>query len=357
MQENLPKIREAVAASACDALLITSEQNRFYATGFPSSAGTIAVTPEEAVLFIDSRYFEEASARIRTAQVVELKNRAGLTDALAALFQKRGVKTLGVEADSMSHSQFAALQEKLPVTLVNGQPILTKLRAVKSPEELQLLRNAQAIADKSFRALLPLLKRGMTERDVAVELLCLMLRNGADDKAFDTISVNALHSSSPHGHPDGRLLEPGFLTIDFGARKDGYNSDTTRTVCLGAPTAEMEKVYSTVLQAQLAVIDAAKAGVAGKELDGLARRIIAEAGYDGYFSHSLSHGLGIDVHESPYCSTLSPDILAAGNVISDEPGIYIPGKFGVRIEDCLIIREDGCENLCTLPKELLVIDF
>lgn len=357
MTENLPKIREAVAASELDALLITSEQNRFYATGFPSSAGDIVVTKDEAVLIIDSRYFEEASQRIKTARVVELKNRQKAMELMAEILNRAGAKTLGVEADSMSHTRWEAISKALPVELRNGQSILTKLRSVKSEEELELLRNAQRIADKSFNELLPLIHRGMTEHEVAAELLCRMMKNGADDKAFDTISVNAEHSSSPHGHPDGRLLQPGFLTIDFGARKDGYNSDTTRTICLGEPTKEMERVYDTVLKAQLAVIDEAKAGVVGKDLDGLARKIIADAGYDGYFSHSLSHGLGIDVHEAPYCNTVSTDILVPGNVISDEPGIYIPGKFGVRIEDCIIIREDGCENLCSLPKDLLVLDF
>ena len=355
MTENIPKIREKVRESGADALLITSPQNRFYATGFPSSAGEIIVTADEAVLYIDSRYFEEARSRIKTARVEQLANRARSFEVMGEFLKKTGVQTLAVEEMSLSHGQYTVYEKNLPVKLVPGQHLMSELRAVKSPEELELLKNAQAVASKSFLELIPRISRDMSERDVATELLCLMLRNGADDKAFDTISVNAEHSSSPHGHPDGRKLKNGFLTIDFGACVAGYNSDTTRTVCIGEPTAEMERVYNTVLKAQLAVIDAARPGVCGKDLDGLARRIIAEAGYDGYFSHSLSHGLGIDVHESPYCSMASRDVLCKGNVISDEPGIYIPGKFGVRIEDCIYITDSGCENLCHLPKELQVI--
>ena len=355
MTENIPKIIEKVRESELDALLITSEQNRFYAAGFPSSAGELIVTGEEAVLFIDSRYFEEARARIKTARVECLTNRAKSFEVMGEFLKKSGVKKLGFEEGALSFAQYKVYADHLPAELVPGQKLVTELRAVKSAEEIELLKNAQAVASKSFLELIPRISRDMSERDVATELFCLMLRNGADDKAFDTISVNAEHSSSPHGHPDGRKLKNGFLTIDFGARVAGYNSDTTRTLCIGEPTPEMEKVYDTVLKAQLAVIEAAKPGVTGKELDGLARRMIAEAGYDGYFSHSLSHGLGIDVHESPYCSMASNDVLRAGNVINDEPGIYIPGKFGVRIEDCIYITDSGNENLCALPKELTVI--
>lgn len=355
MTENVPKIIEKVRESELDALIITSEQNRFYAVGFPSSAGEMIVTGEEAVLFIDSRYYEEAKARIKTARVERLVNRAKSFELMGEFLKKTGAKKLGFEESSLSYAQYKVYADHLPAELVPGQSILTELRSVKSAEEIELLKNAQAVASKSFLELIPRITRDMSEKDVAAELLCLMMRNGADDKAFDTISVNAEHSSSPHGHPDGRKLKDGFLTIDFGARVAGYNSDTTRTVCIGEPTKEMEKVYEAVLNAQLAVIDAAKPGVSGKELDGLARRILAEAGYGEYFTHSLSHGLGIDVHESPYCSMLSRDILKAGNVISDEPGVYIPGKFGVRIEDCIAITENGNENLCDLPKELWVI--
>lgn len=355
MNENIPKIQKAVAASDFDAILINSAQNRFYATGFPSSAGELLVTGDEAILYIDSRYFEEASAKIKTAKVEELRNRSGVYGQMTDYLNGRGAKRVALEMGSVSHSQYLMLEEKLPFELTDGQELLSDLRSVKSEEELQLLRNAQAVASKSFLELIPRLTRNMSERDVANELLCLMLRNGADDKAFDTISVNSVHSSSPHGHPDGRKLENGFLTIDFGARVAGYNSDTTRTLCIGEPTPEMEKVYNIVLEAQLEAIRQAKPGMGARDFDGVARKVIADAGYGEYFTHSLSHGLGIDVHERPFSGQGSKDILRENNVVSDEPGIYLPGKWGVRIEDCIVIKEGGCENLCDLPKELQVI--
>lgn len=355
MTENIPKIQKAVAEAEFDALLINSEQNRFYATGFPSSAGELLITGDESVLFIDSRYYEEASARIKTARVENLVNRAKAYDEMTDFLKRKGVKKLAVEMGSVSHAQFLVLSEKLPFELVNGQSLISGLRAVKSGEELQLLRNAQAVASKSFLELIPRLSRDMSERDVACELCCLMLRNGADDKAFDTISVNAVHSSSPHGHPDGRKLQNGFLTIDFGARVAGYNSDTTRTVCIGEPDKEMEKVYNIVLAAQLEAMNGVRPGMSARDYDGIARKVIADAGYGEYFTHSLSHGLGIDVHELPFSGQGSQDVLRAGNVVSDEPGIYIPGKWGVRIEDCIVIKEGGVENLCDLRKDLWVI--
>lgn len=355
MTENIPKIQSAVASADFEAMLINSEQNRFYATGFPSSAGELLITADESVLFIDSRYYEEASAKIKTARVEELRNRAKAYEQMAEFLTKKGVKRLAVEMGSMSHSQFLLLDEKLPFELCNGQSLISGLRAVKSEEEIGLLRSAQAVASKSFLELVPRLSREMSERDVATELFCLMLRNGADDKAFSTISVNSVHSSSPHGHPDGRKLENGFLTIDFGARVAGYNSDTTRTLCIGEPTREMEKVYNIVLDAHLEAMKAAKPGMSARDFDGVARKVIADAGYGEYFTHSLSHGLGIDVHELPFSGQGSADILRAGNVVSDEPGIYLPGKWGVRIEDCIVIRENGAEDLCDLRKDLWVI--
>lgn len=357
MPENIKKIQNAVAESEFDALLITSPQNRFYATGFMSSAGEIIITADDAVLYIDARYVEEAAANIKTARVERMMNRAKSFEILSDYFSKKGVKTLAVEESSLSYSQYRVYADNLPVELVNGSKLLSDLRSIKSPEELELLIAAQRLAERAFNATVPLITRRMTEKDFAAELVGNMLKLGADDKAFSTISVTGAHTSSPHGHPDDRLIGDGFFTIDFGARLGGYNSDTTRTLCVGEPTREMEKVYNTVLAAQTAAINAAKAGMTGKELDGIARQVIADAGYGEYFSHSLSHGLGIDVHESPNASQASQDILRAGAVISAEPGIYIPGKFGVRIEDVIYITETGCIDITNLPKELTVLDI
>jgi Xaa-Pro aminopeptidase len=243
----------------------------------------------------------------------------------------------------------------LPVELKPGQKIIQDLRAVKSREELQLLIDAQRISEKAYLATIPLIRRDMTELDLFREFSSQFYKAGADGIAFGPIVVSGTHSSVPHGQADNRKLGDGFLTLDFGAKLNGYNSDTTRTLCIGEPTKEMEKVYNTVLDAQVTAIKAARAGMEGRELDAVARNVIAEAGYGEYFSHSLSHGLGIDVHEAPSCSTSATGILPAGAVISMEPGIYIPGKFGVRIEDVIYLTETGCEDITDLPKELTVI--
>lgn len=355
MTENIARFQAAVRESELDALLLTSFQNRFYATGFRSSAGEIIVTADEAVLFIDARYYEEASERIKTARVEKMVNRAKSFEIIGEFLKSKGVKTIGVEEQSLSHNQYMVYANNLPVEIKPGQKLIQDLRAIKSQEELQMLIDAQRIAEKAYNATIPLITRDMTEKDLYREFSSQLFKAGADDKAFGPIVVSGTHSSVPHGQADDRKLGDGFLTLDFGAKLNGYNSDTTRTLCIGEPTKEMEKVYNTVLEAQVTAINAAKAGMTGRELDGVARKVIADAGYGEYFSHSLSHGLGIDVHETPGCSPSAEGILPAGAVISMEPGIYIPGRFGVRIEDVIYLTEDGCIDITDLPKELTVI--
>jgi Xaa-Pro aminopeptidase len=196
---------------------------------------------------------------------------------------------------------------------------------------------------------------GITEKQLAAELLYLLLKNGADDKSFDPIIVSGEKSSMPHGVPGDKPIGGGFLTIDFGARLDGWCSDTTRTLCVGKPTDEMVNIYNTVLRAQEAGIAAARAGVRGCDVDAAARSVIAQAGYGSYFGHGFGHGLGLEVHELPTASQIYEEPLPAGAVISAEPGIYLPGRFGVRIEDVVFITEDGCENITNLAKQLIIL--
>ncbi len=351
---NVKKISAAVAESEAQAIFVTSEQNRYYATGFASSAGELIICGDgHAALFIDARYFEEASRSITEVEVI-CPNDKPVYELMNDYFRKHGVARLAVEEGSLSYAAYTGLQGKLDPELVPGQNILRDLRAVKSEEELEILVEAQRIAERAFNNTLRLITPDITEKELAAELTCQMLKLGAQDKSFDPIVVSGSLSSVPHGKPRDVKLQRGFLTMDFGALYKGYCSDTTRTVAIGEPTPEMEKVYGTVLEAQLEAIKAARAGVTGKELDGVARRVIADAGYGEYFSHSLSHGVGIDIHEYPNCSPKSDCVLTAGSVISMEPGIYLPGRFGVRIEDVIQIREDGCFDLTDLPKELLV---
>lgn len=351
---NVKKISAAVAKSEAQAIFITSEQNRYYATGFESSAGELIICGDgHAALFIDARYFEEASSSITQVEVV-CSNGKPVYELMNEYFKAHAVTKLAVEEGSLSYAMYSYLQGKLEPEFVKGTNLLRDLRAVKYEEEMEILIKAQRIAEQAFTNTLKLITPEVTERELAAELTCQMLKLGAQDKSFDPIVVSGALSSVPHGKPRDVKLQRGFLTMDFGALYRGYCSDTTRTVSIGAPTEEMEKVYNTVLNAQLESIKAAHAGMSGKELDGVARKVIADAGYGEYFSHSLSHGVGIDIHEYPNCSPKSEMVLEAGNVISMEPGIYLPGRFGVRIEDVILIRKDGCFDLTGLPKELLV---
>ena len=356
MRGNVEKISCGLREEGLEALFITSDVNRYYAAGFRSTAGDMVITASgDAALFIDARYFEEASSNIEGAQVIMSQAGEAYWSQLNGYLESHGIKRVAVEEETLSYSRYMNLSEKLSVELAGGQRVLTKLRSVKNCGELEIMREAQRIAERSFIQLLSELGPDMTEKEAAAELTCLMLKNGAEDKSFDPIVVSGAQSSIPHGKPRDVKLQHGFLTMDFGALYRGYCSDTTRTVCVGEPTKEMRKVYDTVLKAQLAAIEYARAGMSGCDFDASARQVIEDAGYGQYFTHSLSHGLGIEIHEPPTGSSRSKDIIPEGAVVSVEPGIYIPGKFGVRIEDVIYVKEGGCENLTQLPKELTVI--
>ncbi len=356
MKGNIDKISEKLRKDGFEALFVSSDVNRFYATGFRSSAGEIVITAGgDAALFIDARYFEEASSLIDGAQVILSSSGDSHYAQIGDYLEKHGIKRLAVEEESLTYADYMRYKDKLPVELEGGQKVLTDLRTVKSREELEIMIKAQRIAEKAFEQLLSEITPDMTEREAAAELTCLMLKNGAEDKSFDPIFVSGTQSSIPHGKPRDIKLQKGFLTMDFGAMYMGYCSDTTRTIAIGDPTEEMRKVYDTVLQAQLAAIDYARADMCGKDFDAAARQVIEAAGFGEYFTHSLSHGLGIEVHEAPTSSIRSKDIIPAGAVVSVEPGIYIQGRYGVRIEDVIYVTKDGCENLTELSKELIVI--
>lgn len=235
------------------------------------------------------------------------------------------------------------------------QPI-SAFRASKEPWELELMRKAQEITDKAFEEMCKVVKVGMTEKEVEAELIYRLYKNGADGLPFQPIVVSGPNTSMPHGVPGERVLEYGdFVTMDFGCLYKGYCSDMTRTVALGFVTEEMDKVYHIVLEAQLAGIAATKAGVAGRDMDGAARKVITDAGYGAYFGHGYGHSLGLEIHEAPNAGPSSEQPMPVGAVCSAEPGIYLPGKFGVRIEDATVITEDGVEILTKSPKNLIIL--
>ena len=253
-------------------------------------------------------------------------------------------------------AEFRGYEEKLTASLIPFQSKINAFRGVKEPWEIQIMEKAQQITDAAFTQVLERIQVGMTEKELAAELIYCLYKNGAEGLSFAPIVVSGPNTSMPHGVPGERKLQKGdFITMDFGVVYKDYCSDMTRTVALGFATDEMKLVYETVLKAQLAGIAATKAGVTGQAIDGTARKIIADAGYGDFFGHGYGHCLGLQVHEAPYCSPLNDKPMPAGCVSSAEPGIYLPGKFGVRIEDCVIIKEDGVEDLAHSPKDLIIL--
>jgi len=352
---NIEKIRQALSGQEFGAIMITDPANRLYATGFASSAGVLLVTALDAWFFTDTRYIEAARAAITGAHVLLVTKDEPYHEQIKALLCKDGIAEIGFEDGAVTYSGYLEWTEKLEVKLISAQKLINDLRAVKTPGDLEKMKKAQRIAEKSFEEILPLITTDITEKQLAAELVYRFMMNGADDKSFDTIVVSGPKSSMPHGVPGDVKIGKGFLTMDFGVRLDGWCSDTTRTVCVGQPDDEMRRVYYTVLKAQEAGINAIHAGVSGYDVDAAARSVIEEAGYGEYFGHGFGHAIGLEVHEAQKAAPTSEDILQAGVVISAEPGIYLPGRYGVRIEDVVYVTESGCENITNLPKELIIL--
>ncbi|NMA25833.1 MAG: aminopeptidase P family protein [Clostridiales bacterium] len=313
------------------------------------------MTAEEAWFFTDSRYAEAAYKQIAGAEVMLVDREETYSRRINKIILDHDIKVLGFEDGRLTYSEYMEWSTSLNAALLPSQKLLTDLRAVKSREDMDGMIRAQRIAEKSFTELLSLISEKITEKELAAELICLFLKNGADDKAFDPIVVSGARSSMPHGVPTDAYIQKGFLTIDFGVKAGGWCSDTTRTICVGQPDDEMIRVYETVLNAQTAGIAAAKAGVRGSDIDAAARSVICQAGYGKYFGHGFGHSLGIEVHETPNAAPSNEGEIPEGAVISAEPGIYIPGRYGVRIEDVIYITADGSENITNLPKKLLIV--
>ncbi len=340
-----------------EAILVSSPENRRYFTGFPSSDGYLLITKDDAVFFTDSRYIEAAQNVIKTCRASLLTR---LSAEPADFLNKHNIKKVYLEWENMTFSLADSIKSVFSLTEVTPLKELSEhigaLRCVKERQEVEKIKKAQAIAENAFDHILSFIKPGVTEKQISLELDFYMLSHGAEALSFETIAVTGAKSSMPHGVPDDTVVKSGdFITMDFGAVYDGYHSDMTRTVAVGKTSDEQRKVYDTVLSAQKAALKALKEGLPCSEADKTARDIITDAGYGSYFGHGTGHGVGIEIHELPNLSPRSEAILQAGNVVTVEPGIYIPGKFGVRIEDMALITENGCENLTNTPKELIIL--
>lgn len=340
-----------------ESTLITSDVNRRYFTGMKSSAGTVLAFRNKAYLLIDFRYIEKARETVKTAEVIESKE---LYKEISAILRQEGVKNLAIEAMDITVSRLNMMKKHLKcVDIIETDTLsnaINKLRSVKDEEEIGYIRKAQEIAEAAFDEILGFIREGVTEREIALELDRLMLEKGAEGISFDTIALAGENTSMPHGVPSDKKVQKGeFVLMDFGAVCNGYHSDMTRTVCVGEPDEEMKKIYNIVLSAQEKAISAAKAGISGKELDGVARRHICDEGYGECFGHSLGHGVGLEIHEQPNAAHSCDKKLNEGTVITIEPGIYIAGKFGVRIEDFVILTENGCINLTKSAKNIITL--
>ncbi|NLD87721.1 MAG: aminopeptidase P family protein [Clostridiales bacterium] len=350
------KLRRKLGNTAADALLITSPQNRFYSTGFRSSAGLAFITKEKSYFSTDFRYFEDASSKIDGFELIMSTYERKYTDIINELSEKHSIKKIAFESDSVTFDEYENYRKCLSADLVSMGNLLPRLRLVKEDYEVERIKKAMAIAEGALSDLLCIIGEGMSEKEIATELEYLMMKRGAEKKSFDTIAVSGENGSHCHGVPCERKFRKGdFLTLDFGCVYEGYCSDITRTIAIGYVTDEMKNVYDTVLLAQTEALKAAKAGIVGQDLHNIAQSVIADAGYGEYFGHGLGHSLGIDVHDGVGASPSSKAVLPRGMVMSIEPGIYIPGKFGVRIEDIIRLDENGNTNLTKTPKELMII--
>ena len=354
---NIARIQAALAQNDLDALLIFDEKNQRFAAGFPFTDGAVVVGREKAWLLTDSRYIEAAEKAAGDCAAVQLFDRERpLMARIGAALTEAKAERIGAEEESLSHARWANLEKRLGIRLRPAQSILRTLRASKTEEEIQSMIRAQRISEKALEEVLPIIRPGMTEREVMAELVYHMLKNGSEGNSFDPIVVTGKKTSMPHGVPGDEVIREGdFITMDFGSLKDGYCSDMTRTVAVGYATEEMRNVYDIVLRAQLAGIAAARAGIPGKEIDAAARRVITEAGYGPYFGHGFGHSLGLDIHEPPVAGPTGEALMAENDLCSAEPGIYLPGRFGVRIEDVMILRADGAEVITKAPKTELIV--
>ena len=352
----LKRVQEAVERSGLGALLLMDDKNIYYATGFMPTDSAALITPSRAWLVTDSRYIEDAGAKCSPGVELVLDT-AGrpLGECLKALAAEVSGE-IGAEDDKLCYAAYTALEGRLGRVFSPAGALVAGLRAHKAADELENLIAAQRISEKALEETLAVIRPGMSESELAAELTYRMMRHGAEKNSFDPIAITGAHTSMPHGVPGGALIASGdFVTMDFGCIKNGYCSDMTRTVAVGSATEEMRNVYDVVLRAQLAGIAAARPSATGAEVHAAGAKVIADAGFGEYFGHGFGHGVGLDIHESPRASLSNGEPLGEGAVISAEPGIYIPGRFGVRIEDVLYLSGEGCVDITKAPKELIIL--
>jgi len=352
--DHLERTRAYLAAAGADALLVVRPENRRYVTGFTGSAGFAVVTPADALLAVDFRYYEQAAAQAPACRVI--RGGADPAAALAEAVKPLGPGRIGFESEFLPYAQAERLRERFaPAELVPLADV-DRIRWVKDAAEIAAVVRAAEIAETAFRHLLEVLRPGMTEQDAALALEIAIRRGGGERLAFETVLASGPRGALPHGRATNRVMAAGeFVTVDFGAVFEGYVSDCTRTVALGRVDGRQREVYGVVLAAQRRALEAVRPGVACRDVDAAGRAVIAAAGFGEAFGHATGHGIGLDVHEGPAVSPRSDAVLEAGMIVTIEPGIYVPGWGGVRIEDAVVVTADGARVLGGLTTELLIL--
>ena len=352
MSNRLDVFRQKLKKREIDAAIITDEINIGYLCGYRYTDGFLLIDEDKAYLVTDGRYHEEAACLSDPHFTVTVPDNR--MDFIKRFLKDGANRRLGYESHAMTVSTFHRYQAELLAELAPMGDILLDMRAVKTAEELRSIKEAQRITDAAFSHILNTITPSITEREIALELSYFMQKQGAEGASFDIIAVSGSASALPHGKCRNQTLSKGFLTMDFGCVYEGYCSDMTRTICIGRADADMRRLYETVLRAQEEAISAIKAGETGAFIDGIARQYITASGYGESFTHSLGHGVGLYIHENPRLSPKCNETpLVAGNVVTVEPGIYLMGKYGCRIEDMGAVTEDGFDNFTTSTKELI----
>ncbi|HOL50750.1 MAG TPA: Xaa-Pro peptidase family protein [Armatimonadota bacterium] len=352
MKMRLGKLRAQFRERDIDGFIIASYENRYYMSGFSGTAGTLVISADDAVLITDFRYVEQAKAQAPEFRVI--MHKGPMVDTVKEVVAGMGLKRVGFESARITFSEYALIRDALEgVELVPEKDVVESLRMIKSDEEIALIAEACRITDAAFDHILGYIKPGVTESEIANELVSFMVKHDVKP-SFDFIVASGERSALPHGVASDKIIEPGdFVTLDFGGFYRRYTSDMTRTVVVGTPTEEQKAIYDLVLRAQLESIDAAKAGTTGKEVDSVARGIIEDAGHGEHFGHGLGHSVGLEIHENPRFSPADSSLIEPGMVLSVEPGVYVPGWGGVRIEDLVVITDGEARVLSSSPKNLI----
>ena len=352
-EERYEKIKKILEDKELDAIVVSNGYNMRYLSGFSGATGYLYLSKSKKMVLTDSRYTIQAEEEAKEFQVIEVSKK--YNEHIKELLEQDQGKRVGFESKDLLYYDFRKWKEAMPnAEWFPLEDELSNLRIIKTPEEIAAIEKAEAIGDKAFSDILHIIKPGITELEIAAHLEFSMKKYGAENLSFDTIAASGIHSSMPHAVPTNKKVENGdFITMDFGCVYEGYCSDMTRTIVVGKASAEQKKVYQTVLDAQLAALDFIKAGYKGKEIDAVARKVIDDAGYKGCFGHGLGHSVGLFIHESPNLSSKEEKVIQANVTETVEPGIYIKGFGGVRIEDLVVVTEDGCRNLTHSEKKLI----